>query len=160
MGREIERKFLVDPGRWRPGSVPGVAMRQGYLSLDPDRIVRVRRAGEVALLTIKGATAGFSRDEFEYPIPVLDADRLLDRHCHHPLIEKVRYRQSFAGHLWEIDVFDGVNRGLVLAEVELQDQDEAVSIPPWAVREVTTDPRYANAALIQHPFTSWQHAYA
>ncbi|HET7041704.1 MAG TPA: CYTH domain-containing protein [Gemmatimonadales bacterium] len=160
MAREIERKFLVDPGQWHPGPTPGVRMRQGYLSLDPARIVRVRREGDRGVLTIKGTTVGIERSEFEYPIPAPDADLLLDQLCHRPFIEKTRYLHPYAGHTWEVDVFDGENRGLILAEVELASADEPVRIPPWAIREVSADPRYFNAALIQHPFSSWhlQHA--
>lgn len=160
MAREIERKFLVDPGRWHPGPARGVTFRQGYLSLDPARIVRVRRSGDQGFLTIKGPTVGIARDEFEYPIPAGDADLLLEQFCHHPLIEKVRYLQPFAGHTWEVDVFEGENRGLILAEIELTSPDEPFKTPPWAVRDVSADPRYFNAALIQRPFASWhlQHA--
>ena len=155
MAREIERKFLVDPGRWHPGPAGGVRMRQGYLSLDPARIVRVRRAGDRAALTIKGETVGIARSEYEYPIPAEDADALLDELCHRPLIDKTRHREWWRGHLWEIDVFDGENRGLVVAEVELKSADEPVDLPPWAGTEVSADARYTNASLSSRPYTTW-----
>lgn len=155
MAREIERKFLVDPERWRPGPAGGVRMRQGYLSLDPARIVRVRRAGDRGALTIKGKTVGIARSEYEYPIPAEDADALLDELCHRPLIDKIRYREWWRGHLWEVDVFDGENFGLVVAEVELKSADESVDLPPWAGREVSADPRYTNASLSRHPYSRW-----
>ncbi|HEU4570851.1 MAG TPA: CYTH domain-containing protein [Gemmatimonadales bacterium] len=157
MAREIERKFLVDPGRWRPGPAGGVRIRQGYLSLDPARIVRVRRAGDRGTLTVKGTTVGITRSEYDYAIPAADADALLDELCHRPLIEKTRYHETWAGRTWEIDRFEGENQGLIVAEVELADADEVVAPPPWAGREVSDDPRYTNASLIRLPFRSWGH---
>jgi adenylate cyclase len=153
MGREIEHKFLVDTSLWRPEG-PGVAFRQGYLSADKERVVRVRTAGPKAYLTIKGP-GHISRAEFEYEIPVADANFMLDRLCLPGVIDKTRYRQKVGAHTWEIDVFHGQNDGLVVAEVELEREDEAFARPAWASREVSGDPRYFNAALSQTPFKTW-----
>lgn len=158
MNREIERKFLVDTRAWRPDPARGVAFRQGYLSVDPARVVRVRRAGDRAFLTIKGVTAGFARAEFEYPIPVADADAMLDQLCLRPIIEKTRYRESWAGFQWDVDVFGGENAGLVVAEVELSSPTEVVPLPPWVGDEISEDERYANARLVDHPYARWAHA--
>lgn len=158
MGREIERKFLLLPGAWRPDPAGGIRYRQGYLSSDPDRVVRVRTAGDRAYLTIKGRTSGITRSEFEYPIPLVDANALLANLCEPPLIEKTRYLVPYEGRTWEIDVFEGDNAGLVLAEVELPDEAAALTLPPWAGREVSDDPRYFNSNLARDPWTRWGHA--
>jgi adenylate cyclase len=154
VGQEIERKFLVDGLGWQACAVAADELCQGYLSMDPDRTVRVRLAGERAWLTIKGRARGAARAEFEYRIPVADARELLQL-CLAPLVEKTRYRIPFAGRTWEVDVFAGANRGLVLAEVELDSPDAVVTLPPWLGNEVTTDHRYANANLAARPFTTW-----
>lgn len=130
-------------------------MRQGYLSLDPTRIVRVRRSGDTAALTVKGETTGIERLEFEYAVPSADADAMLDRLCHRPLVEKTRYREPWAGRVWEIDVFEGDNAGLVVAEVELQSPEQPIVLPPWVRSEVSGDPRYYNASLIRNPYSRW-----
>lgn len=155
MAIEIERKFLVRSNEWRKDAV-GTPYRQGYLTTDPERTVRVRLAGDKGFLTIKGKTEGMSRCEFEYPIPVAEASELLDTLCLSPLIEKIRYCVKYAEHLWEIDEFAGENAGLILAEVELDSSDQLVELPPWVGEEVTTDPRYYNASLSQTPYQSWQ----
>ncbi len=158
MAHEIERKFLVNVARWKPDPAGGVRYRQGYLSTDPDRVVRIRVAGPKAFLTIKGRTAGISRLEFEYPIPMADADAMLDAVCLRPLVEKVRYRETHEGRVWEIDVFAGENAGLVMAEVELPSADAVVALPEWVGREVSDDPRYFNSNLIKHPYSVWSDA--
>jgi len=152
---EIERKFLVVADNWRQGAT-GVRFRQGYLCTDPERTVRVRLAGDRGTLTIKGRTEGISRAEFEYPIPTAEAAELLDRLCLRPLIEKIRYRVEHAGRTWEIDEFFGANEGLILAEVELEAEDIQPALPPWIGREVSDDPRYYNASLVQRPFSMWR----
>ena len=154
MPLEIERKFLVTDA-WQSDPSRGTRYRQGYLSTDPQRVVRVRTAGTKAFLTIKGLTVGTSRSEFEYPIPFADAESMLDQLCIRPLIEKVRYRETVGDHTWEIDVFEGDNRGLAVAEVELPAADVSFEMPSWAGREVSDDPRYFNSNLAQHPFTRW-----
>lgn len=153
MGTEIERKFLLKDDAWRKGA-SGQAYRQGYLSTDKERTVRVRVVGTQAMLTIKGMTHGIRRVEFEYPIPLTDADGLLEL-CHRPLIEKTRYRVEHDGLVWEIDEFHGENAGLVVAEVELERESQAVTLPPWIGEEVSDDPRYFNSNLARHPYREW-----
>ena len=150
MGLEIERKFLVASEEWRRGA-RGVSYRQGYLSTDKGRVVRVRIAGKKGFITIKGPRWA----QYEYSIPLKDAQELLDRLCLSPLIEKIRHRISFMGHVWEVDEFSGANRGLILAEIELSAFKEAFSRPPWLGREVTGDPRYSNASLVSRPYGRW-----
>ena len=154
MGTEIERKFLVADGGWRAGA-EGTAYRQGYLSTEADRNVRVRIKGDRGYLTVKGRSVGISRLEFEYEIPVGDARRMLDDLCLTPLIEKTRFRVEHRGMTWEIDEFVGENAGLVLAEIELEREDQAIELPPWIGREVSDDPRYLNANLVARPFSRW-----
>jgi len=150
---EIERKFLVNAEKWNSKST-GEQIIQGYLSTDKERVVRVRIKGAKAFLTIKGNPEGISRTEIEYEIPVEDARVLLEMCLDNP-IEKIRYEEDVAGKLWEIDVFSGKNKGLILAEVELESENETVEIPAWVTEEVSTDKRYYNAWLSNHPFLSW-----
>ncbi|MBF0153860.1 MAG: CYTH domain-containing protein [Magnetococcales bacterium] len=157
MGLEIERKFLVRGDAWRSLGA-GTPYRQGFLSADRERVVRVRIAGDAATLTIKGPTRNLARAEFEYPIPVEDARFLLDYLCLHPLIEKIRYRIPAGDLVWEVDEFTGENQGLLLAEVELTTADQLVALPPWVGEEVSHDPRYFNSNLIVHPYCRWQSA--
>lgn len=156
MAREIERKFLVAAEGWRAGA-RGVPYRQGYLSAGERAgcTVRVRVAGERAFLTIKGPAAGSARDEYEYPIPVADAEEMLSRLAAGGIVVKTRHRVPFSGRIWEVDEFAADNAPLVLAEVELGGVDDEVALPPWVGREVTDDPRYTNAALALRPFSRW-----
>ncbi len=154
MRTEIERKFLVTGDDWRAGAV-ATPIRQGYLAADSDRSVRVRVSGARAYLTIKGTLSGFTRSEYEYEIPVADAHDLLDGLCLRPLIEKTRYAVRHAGTEWVIDAFTGDNAGLIVAEVELESEDQAVDLPPWVGAEVTDDPRYLNVNLARHPYSAW-----
>jgi adenylate cyclase len=154
MGVEIERKFLLIGDAWRGLGEP-VLLRQGYLSSDPERTVRVRVEGVRGVLTIKGKSSGATRGEWEYDIPLAEATELLDRLCEQPLIEKYRSRVAWSGHVWEIDEFLGANAGLVVAEIELQSESESFDKPSWIGTEVTSDPRYYNSRLIRHPFTQW-----
>lgn len=154
MALEIERKYLVTSDAWRGGAV-GKLYRQGYLTTDAERAVRVRVAGDSGFLTVKGKPLGAVRAEYEYAIPRGEAEEMLDRLCLRPLVEKTRYRIPYGGLTWEVDEFAGENAGLVVAEVELRDEAEAVAPPPWVGREVTGDPRYANANLIARPFSTW-----
>ena len=157
MATEIERKFLVKGDAWRAGS-EGTAYQQGYLCNENSHSVRVRLAGERAMLTVKGGGHGIERAEFEYEIPPADARQLLEQFAQGPLIEKTRYRVEHGGHCWEIDVFHGCNDGLVIAEVELREADEHVDLPAWAGREVSTERRYFNASLSQRPYRDWDEA--
>jgi len=154
MAIEIERKFLVEGNDWR--NKPGTLFRQGYLNRDKERTVRVRIAGEQAYLTIKGISIGASRAEFEYEIPVTDAEQLLLL-CDGPLIEKTRYLVPHAGMVWEVDEFHGANHGLVVAEIELQSEDQQFDKPSWAGQEVTDDKRYFNSSLAGYPYNTWVH---
>jgi len=154
MAKEIERKFLVEGESWR-ALADGVAYRQGYLSTVKERTVRVRTIGDQGFLTIKGITVGATRSEFEYSIPAADANEMLDELCEKPIIEKNRYKIPQGDVTWEVDEFFGVNDGLIVAEVELQSEDQSVDKPDWVGEEVTGDPRYFNANLIANPFTTW-----
>lgn len=154
MAKEIERKFLVKPRKWSELG-RGNRIRQGYLSTAKEATVRVRTYGDKAYITVKGLTVGATRDEYEYEIPVDDANAMLDRLCAKPLIEKTRYRIAHSGLTFEVDAFEGVNQGLTVAEVELESEKESVSLPDWIDREVTGDPKYYNANLIAHPFSTW-----
>ena len=154
MGVEIERKFLVRDDRWKALG-QGVLLRQGYLSSSPERIVRVRIEGESAVLAIKGCTTGATRSEWEYPIPMADAQTFLDALCERPIIEKRRYRIPYEGLVWEVDEFLGDNAGLIVAEVELTSEGQVFAKPEWIDEEVTHDPRYFNANLLRNPYIQW-----
>lgn len=154
MPQEIERKFLVRGEGWR-GLGPAVEYAQGYLCRQPERTVRVRIAGDKAVLTIKGVNQGVRRAEFEYSIPLEEARELLEL-CEKPLIQKTRTSVQFEGKIWEIDEFQGENAGLVVAEVELDHEDEIIDHPPWVGAEVSDDPRYYNSNLIAHPYQAWR----
>ena len=153
MGMEIERKFLVKNDDWRLLGTK-VHYAQGYLIADGDRTVRVRIAGESCYITIKGRVEGISRKEFEYQIPADEALELLQL-CPLPAIEKYRTKILFEGKIWEIDEFEGDNQGLILAEIELESEDESFSVPPWIGEEVTGDLRYYNSVLSRNPFKNW-----
>ncbi len=154
MAQEIERKFLLADNSWR-GLAPGVEYRQGYLCATKERSVRVRIAGSKAFLTVKGATVGASRSEYEYEIPLEDAASMLDDLCQQPLIEKKRYTIFYQGFTWEVDEFFGLNQGLIVAEIELKSEDQSFERPQWIGEEVTGDPRYYNAALCVAPYSTW-----
>ncbi len=155
MGIEIEHKFLVRGAAWRADAYRAVPMRQGYLVSDETRSVRVRIAGDSAHLNIKSGTLGVTRSEYEYPIPMADARELLDRLCRKPLLEKTRHYVRYGGQVWEIDVFEGDNAGLVVAEIELAALDEQFARPPWLGEEVSHDRRYYNSCLAEHPYKEW-----
>lgn len=157
MGKEIERKFVVDRAVWVSQDA-GIHFKQGYLNSQKERVVRVRIEGSVAKLTIKGVTTGVTRSEFEYGIPVEDAAILLDQLCEQPLIDKHRHKEVHSGKTWEIDVFHGPNEGLVVAEIELGSEDEKFELPAWVIDEVSSDPRYYNSNLLKNPFCNWQNA--
>lgn len=156
MAIEIERKFLVKDDSWRQTADAGTRYVQGYLIGSAQASVRIRIEGRHARLNIKSATLGMRRQEFEYEIPLVDAQTMLDDLCEKPLIDKVRYLVDFQGGHWEIDVFAGDNAGLVVAEIELASETDKVALPPWAGKEVTDDPRYYNVSLVRHPYRNWQ----
>jgi CYTH domain-containing protein len=153
MGIEIERKFLTKGDEWR--QVPGEQMAQGYLNSDKLRTVRVRIAGDKAFLTIKGPSTGATRAEFEYPIPIIDAQQLLAL-CQGPIIQKIRHRVTYEGFTWEVDEFFGDNAGLVVAEIELASEDQQFLKPDWVGEEVSDDPKYFNSNLAQNPYSTWR----
>lgn len=147
--QEIERKFLVDKNLWATLVKPIPAkIAQGYLSKEPEKTIRVRIKGNKGFLTIKGKTKGITRSEFEYEIPLSDAEELLQSFTDKAL-NKDRYEIPFEGKVWEVDVFHGKLDGLVLAEIELQSEDEYFNKPIWATKEVSSDPSYYNAVLIE-----------
>lgn len=148
MHLEIERKFLVTGTGWREGATSRRALRDGLVSQGANGKVRVRLDGERAWLTVKGARSGISRTEFEYEIPVADAEHMFANVCSGSMIEKTRFLVPHAGHEWEVDVFQGPLSGLVWAEVELESETQAITLPPWAGREVTGDPRFRHANLL------------
>lgn len=152
MGIEIERKFLVQGEAWRQGE--GRYLCQAYLNRDPARTVRVRIDGEQAFLTIKGRSVGATRSEFEYAIPVADAQALLAL-ADGPAVEKRRHLVPMGELTWEIDEFLGANAPLVVAEIELPREDQPFERPAWVGEEVTQDPRYFNSALAARPFSTW-----
>ncbi|QIK37014.1 CYTH domain-containing protein [Caldichromatium japonicum] len=152
---EIERKFLVKNDDWHAQATEGVRLIQGYLSADPHLTVRVRIQGDAAVLTLKGGSRGISRLEFEYPIPLADAEEMLTALAVFPPIDKTRYLVRHEGHCWEIDVFTGANAGLVIAELELARPDEPFTRPDWLGEEVSGDPRYLNVNLARHPYGAW-----
>jgi adenylate cyclase len=152
---EIERKFLVESDAWRAAATRCALYRQGYLGGSEACSVRVRVGGEHAWLNIKGRARGASRLEYEYPIPAREANEILDALCAAGHVEKLRHFVPYAGHEWEVDEFLGANGGLVLAELELDDESTEFARPPWLGREVTDDIRYYNSYLAQHPWPSW-----
>ena len=154
MAVEIERKFLLKNDSWRDNVIGSHVLKQGYLASSPLPTVRVRISDDKAFLTIKGRTEGISRVEFEYEIPSNEAIEMLELSAQPP-IEKTRYIVEANGHTWEIDVFEGSNAGLVLAEVELDNEDEKIELPDWIDIEVTSDPRYYNSALSKTPYSTW-----
>lgn len=155
---EIERKFLVAGDAWRNGVRRHEHFRQGYLAGSESCSVRVRVGGECAWLGIKGRVCGASRPEYEYEIPLHDANEILDTLCVRGRIEKRRYWVPFAGHEWEVDEFLGSNAGLVVAELELDDEAEKFVRPPWLGHEVTQDGRYYNSSLAELPWCEWPEA--
>lgn len=156
MAQEIERKFLILNDSWRDSAEPGTYMSQGYMGDAKRASVRVRVEGEQANINIKSATLGISRTEYEYPIPRDEALDMLKNLCEQPLIEKTRYKVKVANHTWEVDVFAGDNVGLVVAEVELESEEQAFEKPTWAGDEVSGEARYYNVCLVKHPYKDWE----
>ena len=155
MALEIERKFLVKKELWKGVIKPkGKEIRQGYLSLDPERTVRVRIKADKGYLTVKGKSKGASRSEFEYEIPKSEAEEMLSTLCMATL-SKIRYEVHHQGKIWEVDEFLDANHGLLLAEIELESEEEHFTLPLWIGDEVTADIRYYNSNLIVQPFSSW-----
>lgn len=158
MAFEIERKFLVDTSKWVP-SDHGTRLIQAYLGLDPLPIVRIRLSGEKAFLTIKGPSKTISRPEFEYEVPVADAQEMLKLAISEP-VEKTRYKVQHEGFIWEVDIFSGKNKGLVMAEIELEFENQELQRPDWLLQEVSGDERFYNSYLSEHPFQEWNDGMA
>ncbi len=157
MGIEIERKFLLASEEWRAVAQPGVRMEQGYFAQAPGSpTVRVRIAGERAYLTIKGPVRNFSRSEFEYDIPVADAEALLREFCGSRRVEKTRFLVPYEGFVWEVDEYYGDNAGLFTAELEIESETTKFPVPPWIGQEVSADRRYSNGALSRKPYCRWK----
>jgi CYTH domain-containing protein len=154
MAKEIERKFLVKGDAWRTGAA-GLVCRQGYIPASTCT-VRARIMGDKGYLTLKARDQGITRTEFEYAIPLTDASEMLARFCTGTPIEKIRYRVEYAGLVWEIDEFMGANAGLIVAEVELEHEDQAFEKPEWVGAEVTHDRRYLNSSLAKLPYRQWK----
>ena len=157
MAIEIERKFLLADDGWRSIADNGTRLVQGYLLGAKQASVRVRIEGKQAFLNIKSATIGTRRQEYEYAIPMQEAEEMLTSLCEKPLIDKIRYNVYHQGQHWEIDVFSGDNTGLLVAEIELEDEQQAVILPRWIGEEVSHDPRYYNVNLVKHPYSIWQN---
>lgn len=154
MAKEIERKFLVKNADFKK-LAQGVSYRQGYLNSAKERTVRVRSVGEKAFITIKGPSVGATRMEYEYEIPLADGLTMLETLAEKPLIEKKRYKIPMGKFIWEVDEFFGENAGLIVAEIELEREDDEFEKPEWIGSEVTGDPKYFNSSLIKNPFSKW-----
>jgi len=155
MPLEIERKFLLRSDAWREQATTRVLMRQGYLSGGSRASIRARIAGDRAWLNLKSKRSGMTRLEYEYSIPVAEADEILNELSEGPLVEKYRHEISIGAHTWEIDEFLGDNAGLIVAEIELSDEAEAFERPEWLGAEVTEDQRYYNFNLAKRPYKTW-----
>lgn len=156
MAQEIERKFLIDIDKI--GNLEnGYEIKQGYIQTKDKTVVRVRVKGEEAFMTIKGENIGATRLEYEYAIPLKDANEMLEKLCTKPFIDKTRYLLQHKNHTWEIDIFHKENDGLIVAEVELESENETVELPNWIVKEVTDDSRYYNSNLLENPYCKWKN---
>ena len=155
MALEIERKYLIDLEKISPLE-NGIRIKQGYLSTNKNAVVRVRVKNDKAYLTIKGSNSGIARLEFEYEIPLNEANEMLEKLCQKPVIDKTRYLINHENHTWEVDIFYGDNEGLVVAEVELSSEDEHINLPSWVKEEVSHDDRYFNSNLMKLPFKDWE----
>ena len=154
MGIEIERKFLVIGDEFMLGARK-IDIKQGFLTTGSGPSVRVRVAGSSGFITIKGPSNGIRREEFEYPIPPGEAEQMIRELCPHPPLSKTRYVKEHEGHTWEVDVFHGKNAGLIVAEVEIAEENARITLPVWVGEEVTQDARYYNAYLATHPYSEW-----
>ena len=155
MGMEIERKFLVKTMHWKKYSTKTIPIRQAYLCSDPERTVRVRLWGAEGKITIKSKAKNSSRLEFEYDIPSSEALEMLEVLCPFPQIQKTRFLVPNGKHVWEVDVFEGHNKGLIIAEIELEAEDESFELPDWVGEDVTEDYRYSNSSLAQNSFRAF-----
>lgn len=155
MADEIERKFLIKSADWRSAVTGNKTIKQGYMAVNDQCAVRIRITDSDAYLTIKSSGLDIARKEYEYTIPIADAEEMMNKFCTGHKIEKVRYYVDYQGSVWEVDVFEGDNQGLVVAEIELSSVKEEVSLPSWAGVEVSADARYRNNNLATHPYVNW-----
>ena len=155
MSKEIERKFLVIEDCWKNFVVGKVALRQGYIAKSNDCLVRIRISDKEAWITVKGKQVSFTRPEFEYQIPIIDAEELLKEFSSKNQILKTRFFLEYRGNEWIVDVFEGGNSGLVIAEIELESETADYVLPPWVGKDITTDFRYTNSNLAEHSFGEW-----
>jgi CYTH domain-containing protein len=157
LGLEIERKYLVKNKNYKKLKIENKnRIEQGYITLDKEKLIRIRIASRDAFLTIKGLATKITRHEYEYQIPVKEAREMLELFCYQPIIKKVRYAIKYQGKVWEIDEFEGLNRGLTIAEIELENEDEKFDKPDFIGQEVTDDPRYYNFNLVKNPYKEWE----
>lgn len=154
MAKEIERKFLVLNDDYKKQS-EGILYKQGFLSIHKERVVRIRLIGDKGFLTVKGITKNISRCEFEYEIPFKEAEYMLNELCENPIIVKFRFKIAMENFVWEVDEFQEENEGLVVAEIELEEENQEYPIPSWLGKEVSGDPKYYNANLVRFPFSKW-----
>ncbi|MFT4762512.1 MAG: adenylate cyclase [Paraglaciecola sp.] len=152
---EIERKFLLKNSKWRDQVNNGKEIKQGYLNSNANRTVRVRTKGKLGFMTVKSKTINATRKEYEYEIPIQDAKELLLL-CEQPLVEKVRFEIIHNQKIWEVDEFKGINEGLIVAEIELEDEQEKIELPDWIGEEVTLNKKYYNSSLIANPYSKWE----
>ncbi|MFO7883482.1 MAG: CYTH domain-containing protein [Desulfobacteraceae bacterium] len=157
MAIETEKKFLLRSDLWRQKAFKAEFITQGYLKNDKTGVVRIRTAGSKGYITVKGITCRASRLEYEYEIPLNDAQDMLNLLCAPPLVEKKRHFIKHKDFQWTVDEFSGENNGLILAEIELETKDQPFEKPEWLGREVTEDPRYFNSNLIEYPYGKWPH---
>ena len=155
MALEIERKFLIQDDSWTAGVTGAGRITQGYFARTPLLRARIRIYGSKGFITLKGEAGQLVRHEYEYEIPKADAIEMIKQFSVEPIIDKIRYDVPYGGVVWAIDVFEGANRGLVIAEAELKSVDQILAVPPWAGREVTNDRRYGNSNLARYPFMTW-----
>lgn len=155
MADEIERKFLVRSSNWRSSVAETTKIKQGYIAVNERCAIRIRTSNAHATLTIKSAGLNIVRKEYEYSIPVGDAEEMLANFCADQFVEKTRYCVNHETDMWEVDVFEGLNQGLVIAEIELESEDQAVTLPDWVGTEVSGDAKYLNNNLATRPFQTW-----
>ena len=156
MAKEIVRKYLVTSTEWKSLSEKKL-YRQGYLAINNGGVVRVRTVSDKGYLTIKSQRNNLTRDEFEYEIPFEDAEYMLENLCIKPLVEKYRTKINYNGMVWEVDDFIGENEGLVIAEIELEYENQKIDLPSWIGAEVTNDPKYYNSNLVNMPYSRWKN---